>query len=50
MACLESHRPLDLITLMLGTNDLKARFGSSASDIRRGSKPGRRDAEERVRA
>ncbi|HJQ28529.1 MAG TPA: SGNH/GDSL hydrolase family protein [Rubrobacter sp.] len=33
MACLESHRPVDLITLMLGTNDLKARFGVSASDI-----------------
>jgi lysophospholipase L1-like esterase len=33
MACLESHRPIDLITLMLGTNDLKARFGTSASDI-----------------
>jgi len=22
-ACLESHRPIDLMTLMLGTNDLK---------------------------
>jgi lysophospholipase L1-like esterase len=32
-ACLESHKPIDLVTLMLGTNDLKARFGSSASDI-----------------
>lgn len=31
--CLESHRPIDLITLMLGTNDLKWRFGTSASDI-----------------
>jgi lysophospholipase L1-like esterase len=31
--CLESHRPFDLIALMLGTNDLKARFGRSASDI-----------------
>jgi lysophospholipase L1-like esterase len=37
MACLESHRPLDLVTLMLGTNDLKARFGSSASDIAQGA-------------
>ena len=36
-ACLESHRPIDLITLMLGTNDLKARFGSSASDIAQGA-------------
>lgn len=31
--CLESHRPLDLIIIMLGTNDLKARFQSSAHDI-----------------
>ena len=37
MACLESHRPIDLITLMLGTNDLKAHFGSSASDIAQGA-------------
>jgi lysophospholipase L1-like esterase len=37
MACLESHRPLDLVTLLLGTNDLKARFGSSASDIAQGA-------------
>lgn len=36
-ACLESHKPIDLITLMLGTNDLKARFGSSASDIAQGA-------------
>ena len=32
-ALLESHRPLDLALIMLGTNDLKARFGLSASDI-----------------
>ncbi len=25
-AVLDSHRPLDLVTLMLGTNDMKARF------------------------
>ncbi len=31
--CLETHRPLDLVTVMLGTNDLKARFRLSASDI-----------------
>jgi len=31
--CLESHRPLDLVAIMLGTNDLKARFALSASDI-----------------
>lgn len=32
-ALLESHRPLDLVIVMLGTNDLKARFNASASDI-----------------
>jgi lysophospholipase L1-like esterase len=32
-AILESHRPLDLVIVMLGTNDLKARFGHSAQDI-----------------
>jgi lysophospholipase L1-like esterase len=31
--CLESHRPIDLVTIMLGTNDLKARFSRRASDI-----------------
>jgi lysophospholipase L1-like esterase len=31
--CLESHRPFDLITIMLGTNDLKVRFNRTASDI-----------------
>ncbi len=31
--CLESHAPLDLVILMLGTNDLKHRFGFSAYDI-----------------
>ena len=28
MPCLESHKPFDLITIMLGTNDLKCRFRS----------------------
>jgi lysophospholipase L1-like esterase len=37
MPCLESHSPVDLVALMLGTNDLKARFGSSASDIAQGA-------------
>ena len=32
-ACLESHLPLDLVVLMLGTNDLKARFSVTAADI-----------------
>ncbi len=31
--CLHSHAPLDLVLLMLGTNDLKHRFGLSAFDI-----------------
>lgn len=32
-AILESHRPIDLVILMLGTNDLKSRFHVSAYDI-----------------
>ena len=32
-ALLESHRPLDLVLIMLGTNDLKARFGLTGFDI-----------------
>ena len=31
--CLNSHRPIDLVILMLGTNDLKFRFSVSAFDI-----------------
>lgn len=31
--CLDSHAPLDLLILMLGTNDLKNRFGLSAADV-----------------
>lgn len=31
--CLESHWPLDAIVLMLGTNDLKCRFGLAPHDI-----------------
>ncbi len=31
--CLESHRPVDLVVIMLGTNDLKARFQCTAHDI-----------------
>ena len=33
---LESHRPLDLVILMLGTNDLKARFSLVPEDIAAG--------------
>ncbi|SDL14451.1 SGNH/GDSL hydrolase family protein [Aliiruegeria lutimaris] len=32
-ALLESHRPIDLVLIMLGTNDLKARFSVPPSDI-----------------
>ncbi|TLU74125.1 SGNH/GDSL hydrolase family protein [Lichenicoccus roseus] len=32
-ACLESHLPLDLVAIMLGTNDLKARFSVEPADI-----------------
>jgi lysophospholipase L1-like esterase len=31
--CLQSHRPIDLVVIMLGTNDLKKRFSVSAYDI-----------------
>lgn len=33
--CLLSHAPIDLVVLMLGTNDLKKRFSVSAFDIGR---------------
>jgi lysophospholipase L1-like esterase len=33
LPCLHSHQPLDVVTIMLGTNDLKARFGLSAWDV-----------------
>jgi lysophospholipase L1-like esterase len=35
--CLASHKPLDLVVIMLGTNDLKMRFSLPASDIARGA-------------
>ena len=31
--CLHSHRPLDLVIIMLGTNDTKERLGASAACI-----------------
>jgi Lysophospholipase L1 and related esterases len=34
--CLASHRPLDLVILFLGTNDLKTRFSLSAVEIAEG--------------
>src|SRR6185503_2144360 len=35
--CLTSHKPIDLVTIMLGTNDLKQRFSLSAYDIAEGA-------------
>jgi lysophospholipase L1-like esterase len=32
-ALLESHQPLDAVLIMLGTNDLKARFAVTPTDI-----------------
>ncbi len=34
--CLQSHKPIDAVVLMLGTNDLKARFGLPAGDVAEG--------------
>jgi lysophospholipase L1-like esterase len=34
---LESHKPLDIVVLMLGTNDLKPRFSPLPYDIARGA-------------
>jgi lysophospholipase L1-like esterase len=31
--CLLSHRPVDLVIIMLGTNDLKGIYGQTASEI-----------------
>jgi lysophospholipase L1-like esterase len=36
LPCLKSHRPLDAVALLLGTNDLKQRFGVPAGDIAKG--------------
>lgn len=35
--CLHTHKPLDLVIIMLGTNDLKKRFSVSAFDIANGA-------------
>ena len=34
--CLASHKPLDLVVLMLGTNDMKHRFSLPTTEIARG--------------
>jgi lysophospholipase L1-like esterase len=34
-AILETHRPIDLVVLLLGTNDLKQRFSLPAGDVSR---------------
>jgi len=35
--CLETHKPLDLVIIFLGVNDLKKRFSLSAYDIANGA-------------
>ncbi|NIV30061.1 MAG: hydrolase, partial [Anaerolineae bacterium] len=35
--CLETHKPIDLVIIMLGTNDLKARFSVPACDVAAGA-------------
>jgi len=37
LPCLWSHKPIDLVIIMLGTNDLKERFSVSAYDIAAGA-------------
>ena len=36
-AILESAKPIDLVVVMLGTNDLKVRFAPTAQDVARGA-------------
>ena len=35
--CLNSHKPLDLVVILLGSNDLKPKFSLSAYEIARGA-------------
>jgi lysophospholipase L1-like esterase len=36
-ACLESHKPIDIVVMMLGSNDLKAVFNASPGEIATGA-------------
>jgi lysophospholipase L1-like esterase len=36
VSCIQSHSPVDLVIIMLGTNDLKKRFSLPACDIAKG--------------
>src|SRR5215472_14719247 len=33
LPCLQTHHPLDVVVIMLGTNDLKTQFHRTAADI-----------------
>ncbi len=35
--CLNTHKPVDIVVLMLGTNDLKELFGANAEDVAQGA-------------
>jgi lysophospholipase L1-like esterase len=37
LPCLETHMPLNLVILMLGTNDVKQKFSATATDIAEGA-------------